>query len=380
MRTGEGGHTEADGARSIQRRMRQGLERPNLARVVDEEVGDPVQLHERLHAPERKGHVCVRRERVLVLCAPSTPLSSLKSRIHAHRSRDCTPSLKREDCEERAAVVEEEHDRGEHACADQGVSRDAPQRHRDVLGGVARQHWRVQGDDIHAYDCSGVRSDCEAEACHGVDEERTKRFGLRRASLRRRARLSGANPNETLRLYAHTMSAGMLAGAADGAREGRAARGRARPSPLQLDGALLGQALLNSRLKRVGATARTTCLFHPAGLRHYSCRAAIMQHDPHEDADGRALMVPGAVRELLLKREERLHAQDPHGRSSVRGEQGLMAQIEAQLNRCLPLVRCVCLHVARYIRDSLIRLLQETPGHLLDCVRQLSHSPLHVGA
>jgi hypothetical protein len=75
-------------------------------------------------------------------------------------------------------VVEEERDRGEHACADQGVSRDAPQRHRDVLGRVARQHWRVQGDDIHAYDCSGVRSDGEAEACDGVDEERTKRFGL----------------------------------------------------------------------------------------------------------------------------------------------------------------------------------------------------------
>jgi hypothetical protein len=170
--------------------MRQGLERPNLARVVDEEVGDPVQLHERLHAPEREGHVCVRRERVLVLCAPSAPLSSLKSRIHAHRSRDCTPSLKRENCEERAAVVEEEHNRGEHACADQGVSRDAPQRHRVVLDRVALQHWRVQGDDIHAYDCSGVRSDGEAEACDGKDEEKRKRFGLRRASLRPRSSCS----------------------------------------------------------------------------------------------------------------------------------------------------------------------------------------------
>jgi hypothetical protein len=92
----------------------------------------------------------------------------------------------------------------------------------------------------------------------------------------------------------------MLAGAADGAREGRAARRRAQPAPLPLDGALPGQALLNSRLtdvtlKRAGATARTTFLFHPAGLRDYSCRAAVMQHDPHEDADGRALVVPGAV-------------------------------------------------------------------------------------
>jgi hypothetical protein len=132
----------------------------------------------------------------------------------------------------------------------------------------------------------------------------------------------------------------MLAGAADGAREGRAARRRAQPAPLPLDGALPGQALLNTRLtdatlKRAGATARTTFLFHPAGLRDYSCRAAIMQHDPHEDADGRALVAPGAVRELLLEREGRLHAQDPHRRLSVRGEQGLIAQIEPQLGRCL---------------------------------------------
>jgi hypothetical protein len=166
-------------------------------------------------------------------------------------------------------------------------------------------------------------------------------------ALVRRARLSGVNPNETLRLYAHTMSAGMLAGAADGAREGHAARRRAQPAPLPLDGALPGQALLNNQLtdatlKRAGATACIAFLFHLVGLRDYSCRAAVMQHDPHEDTDGRALVVPGAVRELLLEREGRLHAQDPHGRSSVRGEQGLIAQIEAQLGHCL-LGACACM-------------------------------------
>jgi hypothetical protein len=200
MRTGEGGHTKADDARSIQRRMRQGLERPNLARVVDEEVGDPVHLHERLHAPEREGHVCVRRERVLVLCAPSAPLSSVKSRIHAHRSRDCSPSLKREDCEECAAVVEEERNRGEHACADQGVSRDAPQRHRDVRGRVARQHWRIQGDDIHAYVVRTTAWVREATAKRKpvmvwMRKGRSASAPVARLfTLVRRARLSGANP------------------------------------------------------------------------------------------------------------------------------------------------------------------------------------------
>jgi hypothetical protein len=198
MRTGEGGHTKADGARSIQRRIRQGLERPILAGVVDEGIGDPVQLYERLHAPEREGHVCVRRERVLVLCAPSAPLSSVKSRIHAHRSRDCPSYLKREDCEERAAVVEEERDRGEHACADQGVSRDAPQRHRDVLGRVARQHWSTGGFRAMIIMRTAARV-CGATAKRKPVMVRTRKRGSASASvarlfaLVRRARLSGAN-------------------------------------------------------------------------------------------------------------------------------------------------------------------------------------------
>jgi hypothetical protein len=42
----------------------------------------------------------------------------------------------------------------------------------------------------------------------------------------------------------------------------------------------------------------------------YSCLAALIRHGPHEDTDGRALVVPGA----LLKHEGRLPAQDLHGR------------------------------------------------------------------
>jgi hypothetical protein len=50
MRSGEGGRTEADGARSIQWCVWQRLQRPDLGRVTDEEISDPVELHERLDA------------------------------------------------------------------------------------------------------------------------------------------------------------------------------------------------------------------------------------------------------------------------------------------------------------------------------------------
>jgi hypothetical protein len=64
---GRGGRTKGDGSRSIQRRVRQPLEGPDLSAVADEECLDLVPLHERLHAPECERHVRVRRERVVVL-------------------------------------------------------------------------------------------------------------------------------------------------------------------------------------------------------------------------------------------------------------------------------------------------------------------------
>jgi hypothetical protein len=64
---GRGGRTKGDGSRSIQRRVRQPLEGPDLSAVVDDEFLDLVPLHERLHTPECERHVRVRRERVVVL-------------------------------------------------------------------------------------------------------------------------------------------------------------------------------------------------------------------------------------------------------------------------------------------------------------------------
>jgi hypothetical protein len=48
----------------------------------------------------------------------------------------------------------------------------------------------------------------------------------------------------------------------------------------------------------------------PCQSPYYSCLAALIRHGPHEDTDGRALVVPGA----LPKHEGRLPVQGPHTR------------------------------------------------------------------
>jgi hypothetical protein len=163
MGSGEGRHTEADGPRSIQRCIRQLLERTNLSYLEYEEIADPVQLLEPLHSPEREHHVGVWREGILVPRASSA--SSLAHRRRCMRTARVTV-LHIPDARTARSVQPKWKSNASVATTRSGMSGflDGPQRHL-----AARRHRRHQRNEmiLEVTKCTAARC---AERRQGLDD------------------------------------------------------------------------------------------------------------------------------------------------------------------------------------------------------------------